>query len=320
MSCPGPRCGLAVLLVAVTVSGQSAWSAPLGRGCSGQPVGMCLRQNDVLVQLPATTLSALHAYPATNTTGAAIQVVGLEVFAVNYSWATENVGVFLFADASGSGALVHTQPATTPTAGGFVQVAATPAWCSTGLDRGVLVPAGGVFWIGHEAFRGNSASENLLGTLGTVPTWTRTSGPWSSLGPTRPAFRVWCTAAAPLAPALSLVGLPRQGQSFTLVLDRGTPLAPAVLLWGGNSASWNGVPLPLDLTAAGALDCLLYTRIDYLTFLALDNNGMGSVAVFVSNDPALLGRSFRNQALIVTPGRNPLHAVFTNATLGYVGI
>lgn len=313
--------GTFALLLTAAAAAQSAAYLPLGRGCSGQPIATCLRQNDLNVQLPATTAPATYAYPATNTTGAAIQIVGLEVFAMNRFSATERVAVALFADASGAGARVHTQPAATPSALGFVEVSGTPAWRATGVRPALVVPAGGVFWIGHEAYRGNSASENLQGSLGTVPTHARVaSGPWATVGLTQPAFRVQCTAATNAVPLLDALALPQLGRSFTLRIERGTPLAPAALIWGSDRMTWNGVPLPIDLAFLGAPDCLLYTRIDLVTPLVLDAAGVGAVPIFVGNAPGLLGLTFYNQALIAAPGQNPLQVVVTNGGWGTVGI
>ena len=64
--------------------GLEAQVITLGRGCNGSGVSPALARNDQGPVLPAQAAAAAYAYPVVNTTAATVQVVGLQLFVVNY--------------------------------------------------------------------------------------------------------------------------------------------------------------------------------------------------------------------------------------------
>ncbi|MBK8977778.1 MAG: hypothetical protein IPM29_17865 [Planctomycetes bacterium] len=75
---------------------------------------------------------------------------------------------------------------------------------------------------------------------------------------------------------------------------------PIVLVHGGSDRSWNGVPLPLQLTALGRPDCALLVAPD-VTVGALARHG-SSWRLAVPNDLALVGSAHHFQVLGAPPG------------------
>ena len=87
---------------------------------------------------------------------------------------------------------------------------------------------------------------------------------------------------------------------------------------GFRNDSWQGIPLPVDLTAAGLSNCTLY--IDpALTTVA---NQVGTSATWTIAIPAaasLAGRPLYAQAIPLVPGANPAGALTTNGIEAILG-
>jgi hypothetical protein len=96
---------------------------------------------------------------------------------------------------------------------------------------------------------------------------------------------------------------------------------PALLTIGTSATSFGGVPLPFDLTAAGAPGCFL--RNDILTVVgALTTPGTNGAAVVVlplPPDPTLGGVVFFSQYLFIDPTANALGVFTTNGRRNTIG-
>jgi len=116
------------------------------------------------------------------------------------------------------------------------------------------------------------------------------------------------------------------GNAGTLLADRpvlGTTaeiriVTPATQLAfvavGSNNATFQGQPLPIDLSAAGMTGCTLWTSADLAQpGMAPGPAGTAVLSVAVPNDPAWLGLTLYLQAFEFAPGANPRQVVSTRA-------
>jgi hypothetical protein len=112
-------------------------------------------------------------------------------------------------------------------------------------------------------------------------------------------------------PVFSVTGTPEITRTLTV---RASGLAPAVTLgWfviGLSASSWNGAPLPADLSAIGIEGCQLYTSIDYSEGV-VSAGGVMARAYPMPNDPGLVGQHLYFQCFAA--------ASSATTTLGVVG-
>lgn len=127
-------------------------------------------------------------------------------------------------------------------------------------------------------------------------------------------------------PRLSVAGAPEPEVGATYWIDCSPtgsispPLIPMVLLTGASNSSYQGTPLPIDLTPFGAPGCALRVTPDSL--LTVPPNlagGSTRVAFPVPNERVLIGRHLYHQALLVYPGINGLGAEFSNGVDALIG-
>lgn len=111
------------------------------------------------------------------------------------------------------------------------------------------------------------------------------------------------------------------GSTVTVSLGNGPGSAIAFSIAGTNASQQGSVQLPLDLTAAGAPGCSVYTNLVLLRPVVLDGLGSGSVPYPLPNDPNLSGSTLNFQWLNIDPAANPLGVSFSalhRVTLGPV--
>lgn len=129
-----------------------------------------------------------------------------------------------------------------------------------------------------------------------------------ALRPTSPAtvtsFGTGCpTTGGPVQ--LNALSMPYVGGAFEHQIAGGPPLGfVGLLAFGGSNTTWNGLPLPLDLTVLGAPGCQALVSPDVLLTVLL-NAGAGSVTWNLPNVPSFVGQSFFTQAVILDP-QSPL--------------
>ncbi len=125
-----------------------------------------------------------------------------------------------------------------------------------------------------------------------------------ALVPTAPAteleFGNGCPTTAG-AVDLAAVSLPYVGTDFVHEIRNAPPVAfVGLIAFGLSDQFWSGVPLPLDLTLAGAPGCSVLVSPDVL-LVTLLNNGTGGLTWSLPNQQSLVGLTFFTQALVLDP-------------------
>lgn len=208
----------------------------------------------------------------------------------------------------------------TALATGTMSVGSAAGFYSTRLNRVVNIRNGQRFFIGFQ----NAASTITVGTLtsGTVvPYWRNngSGGSWIRFT-TRPwAYRVSCATSGGAIPALTNSGSPVVGVDFSVDLAQAKPSTAALLVLGASDSTWSSVPLPLDLTAAGANGCSLLASAEYLLPAATDAAGSSKLTISVPNDLSLHRTKFFNQYIVIDSGANALGLAFSNGGAGILG-
>jgi hypothetical protein len=144
------------------------------------------------------------------------------------------------------------------------------------------------------------------------------------VGAPQASFITYGTGCAGWAgvPTLSAApsSLPRLGQTLEVVLDNLPDIATVcVQFMGFASSSWNGMPLPLEMSSYGMPGCFIFTSSFRSGFLlALVPNAHYSLPIPMRYD--LLGVNVEMQALVCDPrAGNPLGAILTNAATARIG-
>ena len=97
------------------------------------------------------------------------------------------------------------------------------------------------------------------------------------------------------------------------------PSSAALHFLGVSKTQWGALPLPLDLTFAGAPGCSLHASLELVLAAATDASGKASVAFAVPPNAALLCLSFYNQFAVFDPAANALGLSFTNGGMATIG-
>jgi hypothetical protein len=118
-------------------------------------------------------------------------------------------------------------------------------------------------------------------------------------------------------PVHTVTGTPDIGGQ--LQFNAGTLPNPSVaaLLLGFQNQTYNGLPLPMDLTALGAPTCFL--RTDIAVTQAALANGSASWTLTLPNDPTIIGASLYSQTAVVDPPANALGITLSSARRVTVG-
>jgi hypothetical protein len=106
------------------------------------------------------------------------------------------------------------------------------------------------------------------------------------------------------------VGLTAEYIGDSFVVSGGLP---AILTMGTSNRSFHGIPLPFDLTPAGAPGCGLYNNwvALFVGATAAGPNGRATFPVPIPDDPALANTTHYSQFLFLSPAANAL-GVFTS--------
>jgi len=151
---------------------------------------------------------------------------------------------------------------------------------------------------------------------------TKFADTWEYIGPSLSTFTSFgkgC-AATTTPTALSATTLPRIGTTFTLSVSNLQPFYPGLLLFGFSNSTWNGVPLPLDLSFLGMNGCNLLVSWDLqVAFYAGPSGGTWDLPLPLPNDPTLAGLTFYNQAWVLDPKANAFGVGTSNGGKGVIG-
>ncbi len=107
---------------------------------------------------------------------------------------------------------------------------------------------------------------------------------------------------------------PRVGTTLPLHLARLPIGAPFVGMLGAEATTWNGQPLPIDLSSFGMPGCFLHTAID-----AHELRSGTTWPVAIPNLGALLGLEYRLQAFVFDAAANALGATTSTAVAIRIG-
>ena len=131
------------------------------------------------------------------------------------------------------------------------------------------------------------------------------------------AFGSGCAGAGGLVPILGAATPAAIGQGYAVTLINASPGTLVLHALGYSATNWNGVPLPFDLSGAGAPGCALLVNLIILQGGATTGIGPGggtaTVTWPVPADPLLRGAQFLSQALVIDGAANPLGITTSNA-------
>lgn len=302
---------------------QAASYAVTKDGCNGAISSRCITQNTSSPSLVFASQPGEFAFSITNTSGAAIQVLGYDMFTASVTNSLEVAPTYIYPDVTGPGAFSATLPGTTALATGQISVAGFQGWFSTSVYPPPVVQPGEVFWVAFNAGPRISPPVSSNGFPTGVSVYRQpniNNNAWLNYAhPGGTAIRIRCTTATPEVAFLRNADLPRTGQAFHLDIRGGTPSTLAFLAWGLNTFSWNGLPLPFEMTPFGAAGCYIYTSTDFVALHLLDAAGTALVTTQIPASSALNGVAFVNQALPYFPG-NSLGFLATNMGRGVIGL
>ena len=123
-------------------------------------------------------------------------------------------------------------------------------------------------------------------------------------GTPAPLFRTFglgCAGSNGLVPRLSVTSMPALGGTLTLQLsDLPNITSLAFFVTALSSTTWNGNPLPVDLTSFGLNGCTGYTSVDVVDLVG-SAGGTATASTSIPNNPALAGLVVFHQAMHVDP-------------------
>jgi hypothetical protein len=152
---------------------------------------------------------------------------------------------------------------------------------------------------------------------GAEANYTLHNDTWQ-FGASYQTFGVGCAGSNGI-PALSSVGLPRIGDSFSIVVRNLNPGAQAALIFTGLSrTNWTYGALPADLTGFGLTGCTIYTSAEVLNVVGAAN-GSAYLTMNVPANVGLVGLRIHQQAASIEPGINPAGYVVSNAGTALIG-
>jgi hypothetical protein len=120
-------------------------------------------------------------------------------------------------------------------------------------------------------------------------------------------------------PALSNTGRPVINTTFSVDLAQAATGTVAVLVLGASNTMFGTIPLPLDLTAAGAPGCNLLCSVDLTGGVPTSSTGTASIPIVVPNAVILVGIRLYNQWIVVDKAANQLGVALSNGGNALIG-
>lgn len=133
------------------------------------------------------------------------------------------------------------------------------------------------------------------------------------------AFGAGC-GSPPLALAAAPASAPVLGQAFRSEMTPVPAGAVAFQTLGVSNSTWNGLPLPIDLTPLQMPGCWLHHDAVLLFLPCTLAGGTATHALMVPSQPSLAGFEVYLQGCVFAPGSNPVGLLTSSAlavTLGY---
>lgn len=120
-------------------------------------------------------------------------------------------------------------------------------------------------------------------------------------------------------PFHSASGTPEIGQTVTYSLASARASAPAVLLLGGSSSQWNGVPLPLNLGFLGAPACSLRAAPHVLVNVVTNSSGAAARSFGIPVSTELISSGLHTQYVVFDPAANGAGLAFSRGMTTTLG-
>jgi hypothetical protein len=167
----------------------------------------------------------------------------------------------------------------------------SPASVSVGFDaaRGTAVQAARLFGLSTTATTGTVAHN--YGLIVRFNTQGKGGGP---------------------TPVFDVRDMPQINSVLKFELRQANKSSLALLLVGASKKRWGAIPLPFDLTPAGAAGCSLLTSNDLIGVTRTNAMGTASLPLPLPNDRTLIGALFYGQFAVYDGVTNPLGWVFSN--------
>ena len=124
------------------------------------------------------------------------------------------------------------------------------------------------------------------------------------------------------SPAISAVGQPRLGQTYTVGLQNGARSRSAVLLLGYSNAEWQGFTLPFPLASiGGASGCFVWAAGHLHLVTTTNSQGAAWVPVALPDNSTLLAARLYHSWLVTDPlaPGNPLGLTSSDGLRATVG-
>lgn len=112
---------------------------------------------------------------------------------------------------------------------------------------------------------------------------------------------------------------PNPSQGTTYNLTSGPRSSLVWLGFGTSTTTWNGLPLPFDLTPLGAPGCKLLTDNVALIGANTDSNGRANVRIPGFTSPSTIGLSTFTQFVCLDPSGNPMGLTVSNGVMTQQG-
>lgn len=129
-----------------------------------------------------------------------------------------------------------------------------------------------------------------------------------------------CRGGAAQDPLLGRASVdPYVGDSFDIRLEQVLPNTFGLLVIGVSNTSWNGIPLPLELSWFGMPGCRLATSYEWSVNGWSDASGVMQWGFAIPQDAGLVGARFYNQAFALDASAHQRPLVLSNACAGVIG-
>jgi len=220
------------------------------------------------------------------------QVTAFDVYSRSNTGSILNRPAYIYAQ-SGSG------PASSPIATSTISLGTSAGFYTATFSPPVNV--NGTFYVGFSGPNDTIISNLSSGSNGTGYYRTPVTGNWtqSSLVQ-RPSYVVYCSGGAQFAtPELGNNGLPSLGSNYSVTLAQAVASSPAFIMSGLSDSSYQGTPLPAQIT--GAPGCDILAAPDATQLLFTSGTGTASAPFNVPNTPIYIGLDLYHQWAVLDP-------------------
>ncbi len=295
--------------LAVTANAQTGSYSAFGNGCpgTGGVVTGCLNKN---LTGAWGGNSGVPTFALGADSGASIRLIcAVELYASTQSGNLNGNLSLLAADAAG---------APTATVLGTTQIAwtSTPGWHRGRFATPVIIQPNTKFFISFDnpgRLPYMSAGPDNVEHWHSGPAWR---GPYTA----RWNYNViCCNQVGGAVPAIGNSGVPSISTPFTVNMTSGKASSAALLITGVSNTTWGVIPLPLDLTVAGAANCNLLVSFDFTFGFPTDASGSASAQLGLPNQSSLIGVQFYQQWAVLDAGANALGLSFSNGAAAKIG-